>query len=179
MKLSEIDGQALARDTLQTALAQVDRILFGIAPFSSYVVTDLDGKPIRADNVAGSVAGDAVLSLVRYAQTGVGLDAPVSEYCISLIPVAPEALDDSGEPDLKTPLGLVVTAAIARERIVDGLSVSTSSLGILASVTPGYIRQLVANGELPATRNEIAATDAARWLWARGVAGFGSPTKGR
>jgi len=177
MKLADIDASTLARDTLQEALGQVDRILFGIAPFSSYLVTDTDGKPLRADNVEGSVAGDAVLALVRYAQTGAGLDAPVNEYAVSLIPVAPDALDESCEPDPKTPLGLAVSAADARERIGNGGAVTTSQLAHLASVTPGYIRQLVANGELPATRNEIAATDAARWLGARGVAGFTSATK--
>ena len=172
MKLADIDARTLARDTLQEALAQVDRILFGIAPFSSYVVTDTDGKPLRADNVEGSVAGDAVLALVRYAQTGAGMDAPVSEYGISLIPVAPDALDESCEPDPKTPLGLVVTAALARERIGEGGSVTTSQLAHLASVTPGYIRQLVAKGELEAEDNEIGASAAKRFLSARGVAGF-------
>lgn len=176
MKLSKIDGLELARSTVQEALANVHRILHGLAPFSLFAVVGEDGKPIDVTNVAGSVAGSAVVVLTRYAQTGAGLDAPVQEYCISLIPVAPEALDEQGDPDPKTPLGLVVTAAIARERIVDGLSVSTSALAILAGVTPGYIRQLVANQELPATKNEIAAKDAARWLGARGVPGFGQAT---
>lgn len=176
-KLNEIDGNALARDVLGDALARVGRILFAVAPHSSYVVTNSEGRPLDTTSPSSSVAGEAVLALTRYAQTGAGLDAPVQEYCISLIPVAPEALDDSGEPDPKTPLGLVVTAAIARERISEGLPVSTSALAHLASVTPGYIRQLVANQELPATKNEIAAKDAARWLGARGVPGFASPSK--
>lgn len=176
-KLNEIDGNALARDVLGDALARVGRILFAVAPHSSYVVTNSEGRPIDTTSPSSSVAGEAVLALTRYAQTGAGLDAPVQEYCISLIPVAPEALDEQGEPDPKTPLGLAVSAADARERIGNGGAVTTSQLAHLASVTPGYIRQLVANGELPATRNEIAATDAARWLGARGVAGFTSATK--
>jgi hypothetical protein len=172
MKLSDIDADELAQETLRSALDRVRRILLAVAPFSSFAITDTDQKPIQTSRPVDSVAGAAVVALTRYAQSGDGLEDQVSEYCISLIPVAPDALNEQGEPDPKTALGLVVSAAIARERVSHGLDVTTSQLAHLASVTPGYIRQLVANGELPAARNEIAAKDAARWLGARGVAGF-------
>lgn len=172
-KLSDIDGAELARATMDEALNRVHSILFALAPHASYSVTTPDGKPLTSDNIHGSVVGDAVASLTRYAQTGVGIDAPVEEYCISLIPVADGALDDSGEPEPSTELGLVVAAAQARERLSDGYSISTTSLAHLASVTPGFIRQLVAKNELVKVDGEIQAEDAVRFLSARGVPGFG------
>lgn len=171
-KLSEIDGAALARATMQEALDRVHSILFALVPLSSYALTGQNGKPLNLDNLAGSIVGDAVASLTRYAQTGTGIDAPVEEYCISLIPVAGSALDDSGEPEPSTELGLVVAAAQARERLQEGMSISTTSLAHLASVTPGFVRQLVAKGELVKVDGEIQAEDAVRFLGARGVAGF-------
>ena len=163
MKLSTIDPAKLARDTVRDAIDRIHGMLFALAPQATYRL-ELDDREPESTTV-----GHAVASLVLYAQGRARLDADVHEYCITLIPVAGDALDDSGTPDPMTPLGLVVAAALARERIEGGSPVSTTQLAILGDVTPGRVRQLVASGELVAPDGQVMPTEARRWLGARGV----------
>lgn len=183
MKLDDIDPAELARTTIREALDAIHSQLFGLVPFADYRIVDGDGKPIdtgHVQNLAGSTVGHAVVELARYAQTGAPLDAPVQEYCITLIPVAGGALDDSGTPDPSTPLGLVVAAATARESLAAGHPVTTARLAILGGVTQARVRQLVSAGELDAKLDRttdrdtllVRAADAIRWLSGRGVPGF-------
>lgn len=181
MKLADIDPAELARTTIREALDAIHSQLFGlVVPFADYRIVDGNGKPIDAENLSGSMVGHASGALTHYAQTGAALDAPVQEYCITLIPVAGDALDDSGTPDPSTPLGLVVAAATAREGLAAGRPVTTARLAILGGVTQARIRQLVAAGELDAKLDRstdrdtllVRAEDAIRWLSARGVPGF-------
>jgi hypothetical protein len=120
-----------------------------------------------------------VLDLAAYAISGNGLDAPVQEYLVSLIPlwssVAGGATDIDGlqaEADPETPLGLVVCAAVARELLELGRSISAVQLAALACLSATQVRQLARSGELVLDDGEIAAKEARRWLGARGVPGF-------
>lgn len=173
MKLADIDPRELARSTVREALDRVHRVLFELAPLADYRIVDGGGKPIDPENIAGSNVGEAVLALTRYAQTGAPLDAPVQEYCITLIPIAPDALDDSGSPDPSTPLGLVVSAAIAREDLSQGRGISTTRLAALGGVSDSRVRQLVVAGDLNVDKaHDVRPKDAVRWLAARGVPDF-------
>lgn len=182
--LLEIEGEPRAweRDTLQAALDRAGRILRGISPFSTAVPAILDPSgeawlvPLTLEGIdpCSTVAGEAVVALTAYAQRGEGLDDEVAECCISLIPIAPEALDEAGRPDPSTPLGLVVAAALAREKIERGFPISTTALAVFAGLSAGRIRQLVVGKEIEITEaGEVPASVAKRWLGARGVAGFG------
>lgn len=175
MKLADIDPAELARTTIREALDAIHSQLFGLVPFADYRIVDGGGQPVDVENLAGSTVGHAVVDLTRYAQTGAALDAPVQEYCITLIPVAGDALDDSGKPDPSTPLGLVVAAATAREDLAAGRPVTTARLAILGGVSQARVRQLVAAGELGAKLDAstdrdtllVRAEDALRWLSTR------------
>lgn len=176
IKLSEIDPQTLAVETLRRAYDDAHRVLMELSPMSVVDPITSGGASLWAAVEASptsSVAGHAIVALTHYAQSGAPLDADVHEYCVSLIPVAGEALDDVSEPDPRTPLGLVVSAALAREAIDRGLSVPLPRLGHLAGIGGSGMRMLVQRGELARDEDDrIAAADARRWLDARGVPGY-------
>lgn len=169
-RLRVIDGLALAKDVCERAINEAWRILMAASPMG-----DVPQIHIDTDNPTQSETGHAVMMLTAYAQHGHRLDAPVQEYCISLIPVAGDALDDSVNPDPSTELGLVVSAAMCREALECGLDVSTARLAALAGLSLEAIQKLVKKGELKAEvkgrghATEVDAGDAIRWLGARGI----------
>jgi hypothetical protein len=114
----------------------------------------------------------AVVRLVQYAQNGAELDAPVQEYAITLMDFAGEALDDATDPSPATALGAVLAAALGREAIGNGQTVTTTQLALLAGVTPQYVRRMVSAGEVAASGSTVAAKAARQWLSGRGVPGF-------
>lgn len=168
-RLRALDGRALAKATIDDALSKVGSVLFSIAPFSDYRITTGDGQPLRDADPMASVVGSAVICLTAYAQSGTPLDADVHEYCVSLIPVAGDALDDAMSPDVTTDLGLVVAAAMAREAIEEGRPVSLPHLEALAGLARKYIYYLVDRGELVAKKGAVSASNARAWLSGRGV----------
>lgn len=175
LRLDGIDPTDLATATLHEAMSRVCNILTAIAPFGSFAILN-NGKPLDVSNVGSSVAGLSVQMLASYAKTGAPLEEGVSveDHCVSLIPVAPDALDDALATYPESELGLVISAALGRQAIKSGHRISTTRLAQLASLAPSRVRQLVTEGELKVDKsNEIAASVAERWLEARGVAGFG------
>lgn len=172
-KIADIDPAALARDTLSAALHRVNRTLFAIAPMSAYRLTNGAGKTLDVTKAPdSSTGGEAIVRLVRYAQTGAELDAPVQEYAITLMDFAGDALDDAADPSPATPLGAVLAAALGREAIGEGIAVTTTQLALLAGVTPQYVRRMVSTGELRAAGSAVSAKDARQWLSGRGVPGY-------
>jgi len=186
-KLADIDATALAGWAITDALERAERILFGLDVGRYVVAVDEERNGKRAlrpvDHAAeaarwqGSVLGHAVYCLTRYAQVGEALDAPVQEYLISLVSGHVEAVDEDLSEDPSSDLGTVVRAALGREAIEQGRPVGTAWLATLAGLTEARIRQLVAAGELEATKLardlSITATEARRCLSGRGVPGFG------
>ena len=99
MKLSEINAEELARDTVTEAFLRAQSILNAI-DIGMMFVAEHDGEQFVAIDPAerskrwqGTIVGHAAYCLTRYAQTGEPLDASVQEYCISLINAADEALE--------------------------------------------------------------------------------------
>lgn len=172
-KISDIDPETLARHVLADALHRVNRTLFAIAPLSSYRLTDGGSKTLDVEaHPTSSTGGEAIVRLVQYAQTGAELDAPVQEYAITLMDFAGEALDDAADPSPATAIGAVLSAALGREAIGYGQTVTTTQLALLAGVTPQYVRRMVSAGEVAASGSTVAAKAARQWLSGRGVPGF-------
>jgi hypothetical protein len=172
MRLHDIDGYALARQTVDDAIGEIHTRLIALVPMADYRLTLSDGRALSSASIGLFGVAEAVMRLTAYAQRGEPLDASVQEYCITLIPVASDALDDSGEPDPSTDLGLVVSCALAREELAAGRPVSTTRLAALGGVTAGRVRQLVAAGDLAVGKDDkVRARDALRWLSGRGVLG--------
>lgn len=103
----------------------------------------------------------------------------VHEYMISLIPLyqsvcgGDAAVDGiSEEADPETPLGLVICAGLARERIGRGEAVSAVELAVLSGLSDRQVRQLIRDGEVAAREGKISAKTAKRFLMARKVPGF-------
>lgn len=140
---------------------------------------------IRIEEQEGRQPGESDLGLsvrwlAQYARSGGTLDASVHEYLISLIPLWSSAeghapTDLEGEADLSTPLGVVMAAALARERIAEGRAVPVRWLAALAGLSRTQLYKLHEGGELGIDDAEVAAKEAKRWLSGRGVAGFASP----
>jgi len=127
--------------------------------------------------------------VAHYARAGsLPDDAPLQEYLISLLPLYVTAsgsgsvsipeLDQSIEP--ATPWGLVIVAAVARERLAAGRPLTHAQPAVLASMSPGRLSQLAAAGDAPRRRQGgrdarqrlYTAAGCVAWLRARGVAGL-------
>ena len=170
MSLREFDPATLARETVHAALDRIRATAMGIDPRLS-VRVERDGKPW--DGTGLTTLGHAVQTLTIYAQTGAPLEASVHKYCVTLVGVADDALDDASRPDTTTDLGIVIAAALCRESLEQGQPVRTGWLAALAGVTIGRVQQLVTSGDMRATvkggDNYVRADDARRWLGGRGV----------
>jgi hypothetical protein len=121
-----------------------------------------------------------VRTLAHYAVTGEGLDAPVQEYLISLIPLYSSAVGDGtvdvdglvDGADPETELGLVIAAATARELLDTGLAdLDLGQLAVLSGLSRRQLQQLAASEEIAVRDGEVAPAEARRWLAARGVPG--------
>lgn len=163
LRLRDLDPEALAREVTDAVLAHVLRLVDLTEPGRGSVPR-LDRDLSRS-----------VRCLAAYARDGTPLDAPVGEYLVSMIPLytspmgESEIADLSSEVDPETPLGLVLVAAIARDRIATGVEmvIHARELAVLAGLDVEHVRRLCRSGEI-----EQDAAGARRWLAARGVPGF-------
>jgi len=164
--LRSIDPVTLARETVQEAIDRAHSLIMAVEP--TWVQRVEYGE--REVPYEASALGHAVQCLTRYAQTGAPLDAPLSEYLITLVGGAESALDDSQTKEPSTDLARIIAAAQARDDAERGDPVRAVGLACLGDVHPVRVRQLVEGGELRAAeRGYVRADDARRWLAARGV----------
>lgn len=125
----------------------------------------------------------SLTDLANYAKLGAPLDAPVEEYLISVAPVVwLRAADgsffetkefDEASPDKLLPgewldeLVLVMRAAVAREKLDQGESLTPAELAILASASAIAVRALCRDGEIRATNDDgwrIPAEECRRYI---------------
>lgn len=156
----------------QVATEVVDRVL-------ERARADLELLGYEIERPDACPVGAAAARLTTWAQTGEGLyeDEVTESYELLL-----QAFSSSGRevPDGEPTdaLSCVLLAAYARRALLRpsrGLLVSARALAALAGVATSRVHQL--RGELPRISNpqagvSIKAIAAARWLAARGVAGF-------
>jgi hypothetical protein len=160
----------------------VGTLVFGLAHV--YTWHEIDS----GDGGENSTLGLTVADLVRYAQTGDTADwgGPEGAHDATLVVcgalfVTPAGDDTASElwrdADARTPIGLVVVAAMARATLdgsppvghVDGLAVPECAA--LASVSYRLVADLCARGEIAIEGRVIPLAEARRWLRARGVPG--------
>lgn len=80
-------------------------------------------------------------------------------------------LDEDADP--ATWPGLVIRAALARERVMRGIErISRVDLAALGSLDERHVRRLIDSGEIPSDDGAVDAEHARQWLAGRGVAGF-------
>ena len=172
-KLSQVDPQALALETARRFRDHLQSQLFHVSPLGVVRTIDIDD-----DDLVQSEIGLAVRTLAGFARGDHGIDAPVQEYWVSLVPLWSSALGMADHEDVganaspNTELGLVMAAAKAREEVLGGRPVNSTQLALLASLSPRAVQKLVADGEIAAGDDGISASTARRWLAARGVPGF-------
>lgn len=187
-RLAAIDPQRLAAEVCAGVLDYAAHLLLSVATSAAgqWRLPEPDGLlDLRY----------TVVTLAGYAQGRHGLDAPVEEYLISLLPLwqypahargsvdTPEYdramrgdLDDLAD-DWRGQLCLVMVAATGREAMSAGRPVSVAQLAALAGVSPDHVRLLARRGELDLSggahlTGAPLAADAAtarRWLSGRGV----------
>lgn len=115
--------------------------------------------------------------LAGYARGDHALDASVHEYLISLIPLWQAPLGEvdvdllAEEVDPRTDLGLVIRAALARERLAEGKTLRTGDLAALGGMAQPAVALLLRQGEIRGERGEdgwaVRANEARRWLQTR------------
>lgn len=163
--LRAIDAITLARNTVRAA---VDRLYSDAIHISMHMRLTLtyEDAPLDVEKLdpRATELGDAVYRLVRYAAHGEPLDANVHEYCVSLIRVGDEALDDSEATDPQTDLGRVVKAALAREALDAGKGVGYGLLAALGGTSYDVIKTLVSRGEISGKAGVVRAKAAITWL---------------
>lgn len=168
--LGKIDPEALALKTARTAVDHVVSLQMGLFSINNVSAPDPQHTEIYR----------TVHRLAHHAVTGEPLDAPVQEYLISLIPLYSAALGEGtrdvdgllGDADPETELGLVISAAVAREQLDIGLEpLTVAQLAALSGISQRQVRQLGATGELAVTEGEVQPAEARRWLASRGVPG--------
>lgn len=178
LRLRDLDPHTVALDTCRALLDHVQRLLFEISP-----IGEIKAPGIDVDQLVGCQLYHSVRDLATYAVRGGELDAPVQEYLVSLIPLYSAAfgegtrdVDGLVESEPGTPLGVVIAAAVAREALAQGESVTPAQLATLAGVDRDYLLKLAAAGDLPGARQSkegrrawtVSAKGAKQWLATRG-----------
>lgn len=184
LRLSDIAPDTLARDITAALAHHVSRLA---APLSPGLIVHVDGP--HGDAGIALTAAD----LARYARGEGGLDDIVESYAVELVPLLNNPLTPSTNPlppvltawlagevnvseldpdSIPDRLALVLTAALGREAVETGQPVTVAQLAALAGMDPNSVRRLARSGELPVDDGEVPATDARRWLVARGVRGL-------
>jgi hypothetical protein len=169
-RLRDIDPEQLSKDVDAAIRAHVFRLAFEVG------LATTEAMP---SNILY-----AVRDLAVYAKNGGVLDAAVQDYLTTICPaVWMRAADgmaynteefDHTDPDLLRPdswlhcLILVMRAALAREKLEQGLPVIPADVAVLASMAATAIRLLCKSGEIVARRDadgwEIVASEARRFL---------------
>lgn len=179
MRLDEIDKEELAADVLDRVVGHHStRLLFDVGP-------DSEVRVARTEWRATSV-GRAAALLCHYAQTGEPPgDAPVSEYLQTYCEALYTRPGDCGSYDVP-PLDqvrgepeaeheIVLVAAVARDIMERDEPLSLLHLAVLSGVSYQYVRRLASTGEIRTSGargagvRSVAASEARRWLGARGV----------
>ena len=169
-RLNQIDPEALAQSVHEAIERQITKLAFA-----------LSGDGLRLTGIPQIKL--SVTDLARYAQGVEGLDAPVQEYLISIAPPVWTRAADSGsyetkefdeaDPDKLLPgewldeLVLVMRAAVAREKLDQGESLTPAELAILASASAIAVRALCRDGEIRATNDDgwkISAEECRRYI---------------
>jgi len=172
--LHEIDALGLARETVRDAWKRIFVLARDIDPSWEAAILSLPNQRGRADE--DTVLGKAVRALTLYAQDSSSppgshvAAAERLEHLLSVTAVCTWAVSPTGQPQLGTPLGLVIAAAVTREGLEQGKPVRATWLAALAGCSHVRIKQLVQDGTLRSSgRGLVRADDARRWLAARGI----------
>lgn len=126
----------------------------------------------------------AAHQLALYALTGRGTEdaGGPAEYVQSVAEALYTRAGDAGTydvPDLdedadpRTWPGLVIRAALARERVMRGIEmISRADLAVLGSLDERQVRRLIDEGEIVGEQSGVHPDHARQWLAVRGVEGF-------
>lgn len=171
LRLADLEPEQVAEEVARQVIDHVwSTVLMQLSP--SAEIRGI-GEP-RATQIYS-----AVRDLAHYAIHGKQPPDDVHEHFISVLPlfstiVGTEASMDglSEEVDPETALGLVIRAAVARQRIADNSELSSADIAALASLSATQVRLLMRSGEIPAREGAVAAKAAQRFLAARKVPGF-------
>jgi hypothetical protein len=187
VKLTDIDPATLAAELVERAHGHhVTRLVVDLDP-------TIEVKPGGMRGWQGTNLGLAAFVLAHYARTGEGPgDAPIVEYLQSYCEALYTRPADAGHYDVP-PLDqvdgepteaheVVLVAAVARDLIAQGSPVSLLHLSVLTTaserpISYAHVRRLASSGEIEtngargAGAHGIDASEARRWLAARGVPG--------
>lgn len=188
MRLADLVPATVGRAATELVLARIGRLALPLSP----------GVTLHVGAIQGDTdLGVTVASLCAWAQTGdlgdLG-DWTDAEDAADALLGATEALyrapladawdaavaaaeaEDGPEDDA---VAVALAAAWSRLRIVRGEAVTLAELARLASVTPGLVKQSVAEGRLRVAStgsgpkpSRLNAAEARRWLAARGLRGW-------
>lgn len=210
MRLADLDPHTVGRAATDAVLARLSRLALPLSPGVMLHVgpvqddTDLPLSPGVTPHL-GPVQGDTdlgltVASLTAWAQSGALGDWSGHEDAADALLGATETLyraplgdawdasiaaacADDGPTD-EDPVACALAAAWSRLRVCRGHAITGTELARLASVAPQRVRQLVASGEIAATRvrpgvdTRVEAAEARRWLAARGLRGWAAQGDG-
>lgn len=185
MRLADLTPADVGRAATDAVLQRLSRLALPLSP----------GVTLRVGPAQGDTdLGLTVASLCAWAQRGELGDWEDHEDAADALLTATEVLyraplgdawdgavaaacAEDGPADTD-PVACVLAAAWSRLRVCRGHAVTGTELARLASVAPSRVRQLVAAGEIAATRvragvdTRVEAAEARRWLAARGLTGW-------
>jgi hypothetical protein len=172
LRLSQLVPDDVAADIAKRSVEHVAHLTMSLL--------SLDALPLALGDPRTMEIYNEVRRFTYYATQGAMLEGDsVHECMISLIPLyqsvcggdaAVDGISEDADPE--TPLGLVIRAGLARERIARGEAVSAVELAALSDLSDRQVRQLIRNGEIRASDGRISAKTATRFLSARQVPGF-------
>lgn len=188
LTLADVDPEEVAAEVVRLVVDHLHQSAMRLDP------TIVLPIPAQLDEVGGLGLRATARALAVYAQRGLpvwdwtdhGMAADGLLDVLATLYSRPAdgdlshtAIDVVDEVDPDDAVSLVLVAAAARIRIDRGEAVAARELGALAGLGAAGVRYHVREGELVASGSgrrgdplRVEAVDAARWLAARGVAGF-------
>jgi hypothetical protein len=175
IKLSEIEPEYFAKEVCVKVISHINKQLQQIRPFNKRIYFNQD------DVASNSYLGDVASRLAKYAkygtETGLALnsveDLTAALYASPTMEYDSVSLYRSCMYDLDTTWGVVIVAAIARNKLSGYHRITSRELATLASLSQRQIQSLSADGTLEITKQGNYSTDVARrFLAERGVPGF-------
>ncbi|WP_394849614.1 hypothetical protein LZC95_19455 [Pendulispora brunnea] len=177
-KLADLTPENVGREMADLVEHFVGRLVFGLAPKLTVVRESDDASNVQWAGELLTHYAQRGLDATDWPDDGCAIDA-IQEACSLLYSCAGKPgtfgvgdLLEDGDVE-ETPIGLVLVGAFARHKLAARKDVTPRELAVLVGMSAANVRLLARNGELKIEDGKIPHADAARWLEARGVPGFG------
>jgi hypothetical protein len=175
-RLRDLDPESIATQVCALLVNYISDFAFCFQPGLDI---SIEWKSMPPESIVHtSQFGLDVITLVRWAQTGLGDEDEAVEAARSVLPrlctrpidFRPRASLDDIDIEPNDEVRIVVVAAIARLKMRSGMEVDLGGLAVLAGISHDRIRHLAGEGQVQqCRRGRVTAIEARRFLEARRV----------